>query len=92
MAVRIEAAGRVLLGMCRARARRRRSVWVVALEGFGLVVGLGWMDGGGCLMVNDYLNGSPTTRKATSSTSARCRIASLLDSTISRSARMTGRP
>ena len=37
MAVRMEAAGRVVLGMRRARARRRRSVWVVALGGWTLV-------------------------------------------------------
>ena len=46
MAVRMEAAGRVVLGMRRARARRRRSVWVVALGGWTLklvwvVLGLG---------------------------------------------------
>jgi hypothetical protein len=39
-----------------------------------------------------YPNGSPTTRKAISFVSALARMESLLDSTISRSARMTGRP
>ena len=39
-----------------------------------------------------YLNGSPTTRKATSSLAALERMASLFDSTVSRSASMTLRP
>lgn len=39
-----------------------------------------------------YPNGSPTTRKATSTLSASARMVSLDDSTISRSAMITGRP
>lgn len=42
--------------------------------------------------VGTYPNGSPTTRNAMSFVSASARMESELDSTISRSARMTGRP
>lgn len=46
------------------------------------------MDGGR----EKYPNGSPTTRKAMSFLSASARMESEEDSTMSRSARMTGRP
>jgi hypothetical protein len=87
MPVRIEALGRVCVGMERVRARRRRSVCVVALRPKSVrVYGLVKREEA------EYPNGSPTTRKAMSTLSALERIKSELDSTISRSARIMGRP
>ena len=70
MALRMEALGMDLLGMPRVCARRRRSVCVVALimsiiySKFGVEKAVWYGEG-------LYLKGSPTTKNATSSTSAR---------------------
>jgi hypothetical protein len=72
------------VGIESSRARRTRSVCVVAL----LDDQTGVLDN----TQESYPNGSPTTRNATSTLSASLRISSLDDSTISRSAMITSRP
>lgn len=91
----IEAFGTVAVLMPSSRARRTRSVCVVALIFDIRIVSpplAPWDLRKSFFQVVLYPNGSPTTRNATSTFSASCSISSLPVSTNSRSATMTGRP
>ena len=88
----MEALWMVWMGICSSRARRMRSVWVVALQVCQSNSGLVSQYDGEEAVRGAYPKGSPTTRKAMSVLSAPARISSLDDSTMSRSATMRGRP
>lgn len=82
----IEALGTTFVSMFSSRARRTRSVCVVALWDW-----VSWAFVSGVLGMS-YPNGSPTTKKTISALSAPARMSSLPVSTSSLSASMTGRP